>query len=174
MFWIWYADVSRPTRDLDLLSRSTNDIHELSRVMAYAGIIASEEDGVFFDAKSIRSEKILEDADYEGVRMKLEGTLGTSKTALQIDIGFGDVAVPEPIIIDDPAIIDLPAPQLKACTKESASAEKLHAMAFLGCINSRMKDFYDLWFLVNRFDFDGKTIAESIKQTITRRKTDRH
>ena len=104
--------------------------------------------------------------------MKLDGTLGTSKTALQIDIGFGDVVVPESIIIDDPAMIDLPAPQLKACTKECASAEKLHALVFLGCINSRVKDFYDLWFLVNRFDFDGKTIAESIKQTITRRKTD--
>ena len=51
MFWIWYADVSRPTRDLDLLSRVTNDIHELSRVMAYAGIIACEEDGVFLTRK---------------------------------------------------------------------------------------------------------------------------
>jgi len=172
MFRVWDAAVPRPTRDLDLLSSSTNDMNELTRIMASACSVSLEEDGIIFDPKSIRAEKIKEDADYEGVRIKLEGKLGTAKTPLQIDIGFGDVVIPRPLVIDYPTIIDLPTPKLKTYTKESVIAEKLHAMVFLGSINSRMKDFYDVWFLASHFDFEGKTLAEAIKQTFKRRKTD--
>lgn len=172
MFRVWDAAAPRPTRDLDLMSSSTNDMAELSRIMSSACAVSFEEDGIVFDPKSIRAEKIKEDADYEGVRIKLEGKLGTAKTPLQIDIGFGDVVVPKPVVIDYPTIIDLPAPKLKTYTKESVIAEKLHAMVFLGSMNSRMKDFYDVWFLASHFDFEGKTLAEAIKQTFKRRKTD--
>ncbi len=171
MFRIWDKEIPRPTRDIDLLSNKTNDIHELSRIMAQACTVSCEEDGVEFSPQSIRAEKIKEDADYEGVRIKIEGKLGTARTPLQIDIGFGDVVVPNAILIEYPTIIDLPAPKLKTYSKESVIAEKIHAMVFLGSMNSRMKDFYDIWFLVNQFDFESNIISEAIAQTFKRRKT---
>lgn len=172
MFRIWNEETARPTRDLDLLSSDTNDAKELSRIMAQACAVSFEEDGIVFDPKSIKATKIKEDADYEGVRIKLEGRLGTAKTPIQIDIGFGDVVVPRPITIDFPTVIDLPAPRLKTYTKESVIAEKLHAMIFLGSMNSRMKDFYDIWFLASNFDFDGKPLGDAVSKTFKRRKTD--
>jgi hypothetical protein len=172
MFRIWDEEAPRPTRDLDLLSSDTNDSKELSRIMALACEVPFAEDGIVFDPKSMRTSKIKEDADYEGVRIKLEGKLGTAKTPIQIDIGYGDVVVPRPIVIDFPTVIDLPAPRLKTYTKESVIAEKLHAMIFLGNMNSRMKDFYDIWFLASKFDFDGKALSEAVNKTFMRRKTD--
>ena len=172
MFRIWNEETARPTRDLDLLSSDTNDAKELSRIMAQACAVSFEEDGIVFDPKSIKATKIKEDADYEGVRIKLEGRLGTAKTPIQIDIGFGDVVVPRPITIDFPTVIDLPAPRLKTYTKESVIAEKLHAMIFLGSMNSRMKDFYDIWLLASNFDFDGKPLGDAVSKTFKRRKTD--
>ncbi len=172
MFRIWNEETARPTRDLDLLSSDTNDAKELSRIMAQACAVSFEEDGIVFDPKSIKATKIKEDADYEGVRIKLEGRLGTAKTPIQIDIGFADVVVPRPITIDFPTVIDLPAPRLKTYTKESVIAEKLHAMIFLGSMNSRMKDFYDIWFLASNFDFDGKPLGDAVSKTFKRRKTD--
>lgn len=172
MFRIWDDKTPRPTRDLDLLSSDTNDAKELSRIMSLACAVSFDEDGIIFDPKSIKATKIKEDADYEGVRIKLEGKLGTAKTPIQIDIGFGDVVVPRPITIDYPTVIDLPAPHLKTYTKESVIAEKLHAMVFLGSMNSRMKDFYDIWFLVSKFDFDGQSLRDAIGKTFKRRKTD--
>ena len=172
MFRIWNEQAARPTRDLDLLSSDTNDANELSHIMALACAVSFEEDGIVFDPKSIKATKIKEDADYEGVRIKLEGKLGTARTPIQIDIGFGDVVVPQPITIDYPTVIDLPAPRLKTYTKESVIAEKLHAMVFLGSMNSRMKDFYDIYFLSSKFDFDGKSLGDAVSQTFKRRKTD--
>ena len=171
MFRIWDAETPRPTRDLDLLSYDTNDSKELSRIMSLACAVSFDEDGIVFDPKSIKATKIKEDADYEGVRIKLEGKLGTAKTPIQIDIGFGDVVVPHPITIDYPTVIDLPAPRLKTYTKESVIAEKLQAMVFLGSMNSRMKDFYDIWFLASKFDFDGKSLGDAVSKTFKLRKT---
>ena len=90
---------------------------------------------------------------------------------MQVDIGFGDVIFPKPKTINYPAILDFPSPHLKGYTVESVVAEKFEAMIKLGRLNSRMKDFYDLWFLSRRFDFDGATLHKAIHATFARRQT---
>jgi len=73
---------------------------------------------------------------------------------LQIDVGLGDAIVPAPEDLEFPTLLKAPAPKLKACPKKSVVAEKFEAILKLGMANSRMKDFYDLWVLAQRFEFE--------------------
>jgi hypothetical protein len=98
--------------------------------------------------------------------------LGKARIPIQVDIGFGDVVTPKPEEIDFPVLLDLPRPHLRACPRETVVAEKLHAMTILGIINSRMKDFHDLYVLARDFPFDGAVLVKAIKATFKRRKTD--
>jgi hypothetical protein len=91
---------------------------------------------------------------------------------MQIDIGFGDKVHPKPSISSMPTIIELPAPEILCYSKESAIAEKFEAMVKLGEINSRMKDFYDVWLLSRQFDFTGKDLSQAIQLTFNQRQTD--
>jgi hypothetical protein len=70
-----------------------------------------------------------------------------------------------------PAILDFPVPELKGYTMESTIAEKFQAMVKLGVLNSRMKVFYDIWFLSRSFDFKGEILGEVIEKTFEKRKT---
>jgi len=75
-------------------------------------------------------------------------------------------------MLDYPTMLDMPAPSLQGYTRESSIAEKLQAMVKLGILNSRMKDFYDIWVLSRQFDFDGATLSAAIIGTFANRNTD--
>jgi hypothetical protein len=90
---------------------------------------------------------------------------------MQLDIGFGDIVIPSAEPTNYPTLLDLPAPQLRGYSRESTIAEKFEAMIKLGILNSRMKDFFDLWLMSREFDFDGVTLAEAISKTFSTRGT---
>jgi hypothetical protein len=171
MLRVWRAPEIRPTMDIDMLGRTSND--EASIVAQVREIMAVDvvPDGLVFDPPSIQAERITEDADYEGIRIRFRGLLDTARVTLQIDIGFGDIVYPGPEESDLPAMLDFPAPRLLCYSRESAIAEKFEAMVKLGILNSRMKDFYDIWLLSRQFDFDGANLAEAIRLTFERRET---
>jgi hypothetical protein len=75
-------------------------------------------------------------------------------------------------LIDYPTILDFPAPSLRSYPPETVIAEKVETMIFLGRLNSRMKDFYDIWCLAQQLDFDGATLCEAIRRTLEARGTD--
>ncbi len=81
-----------------------------------------------------------EDAEYEGARVRVEPTLAKARIRLQIDIGFGDAIVPATVSLEYPTLLDLPAPVIRAYSKETVIAEKLEALVTLGLLNSRLKD----------------------------------
>ena len=93
------------------------------------------------------------------------------RKSLQFDIGFGDVVVPKPEALEYPTLLEMDPPVIMAYSKESIIAEKFEAMIYLAEINSRMKDFYDIYSLCANFDFDGRVLYEAILQTIIRRET---
>ena len=126
---------------------------------------------MFFDAESVTATRITEGAEYEGVRARVRGSLGNARISLQIDIGFGDVIVPGPSKTVYPALLDFPAPELNGYSKESTIAEKFQAMVKLGVLNTRMKDFYDIWMLSCLFNFKGEILAEAVDKTFANRKT---
>lgn len=171
MFIVWKTPRSRATRDIDFLGRRENSIERLVQVVQDVCRIAVAPDGMIFDADTATGVRIKEDTDYEGVRVTFKGHLGQARTAMQIDVGFGDAVNPKPQTIDYPVMLDMPAPRLKGYPRETVVAEKFQAMVQLGLINTRMKDYYDLWLLARQFNFDGRSLGAALKGTFARRKT---
>jgi hypothetical protein len=170
MFTAWNIPQRRTTLDIDLLARFDNQISSIEQVIKDVCKITVVSDGLVFDPETVRGQRIKEDADYEGVRVKFVGFLERSRIPMQIDIGFGDIVYPRPRIFDYPVILDLPKPHLKGYPLESVVSEKFEAMVKLGLLNSRMKDFYDIWLMMLQFDFDGLNLTEALKRTFEHRK----
>jgi len=171
MLRVWQSPVIRPTMDIDMLGKTSNEVDSICAQIA--DIVSIDiDDGLAFDSDTIRGEVIKEDADYEGVRVRFIGTLDNARVTMQIDIGFGDIVHPDPVETELPTILDSPAPKLLCYSRESAIAEKFEAMVKLGELNSRMKDFYDIWLLSRQFEFDGADLAEAIRLTFENRETE--
>jgi len=139
MFTVWSRLNSRPTMDIDLLGRIDNSLDVIVAAMQDACKSEVENDGMVFDPESVIAVRITEDAEYQGVRVRIQGNLGNARISLQIDIGFGDEVYPHPGKIQYPTLLDFPAPELSGYTMESTIAEKFQAMVKLGLLNSRMK-----------------------------------
>jgi len=133
--------------------------------------IEVKDDGLVFLSSTVRSEKIRDAAEYGGLRVRLEARLDKARIHIQVDVGFGDVIVPGPEERTFPALLEGPAPRIRAYSRESVVAEKLHAAALLGDANSRLKDFYDLFALSALFSFEGPTLTRAIAATFARRRT---
>ena len=172
LFLLWEGEFHRTTRDLDLLAFDSSESARLeAAVREICAIKIDEEDGVVFRPETVRGRAIREDRIHDGVRLTVEAHLGSARLPLQIDIGFGDAIIPTPEIAAFPVLLDLPTPILHVYPKETVVTEKFQAMVELGMINSRMKDFYDLWYLSRHFAFDGATLLQAIKATFERRGT---
>ena len=171
MLRVWRSPELRPTMDIDMLGKTSNEEADIVAQIRNILTVDVETDGLAFDPDSIQAEQITEDADYEGIRIRFLGALGSARINMQIDIGFGDVVYPEPEESDLPTMLNSPAPRLLCYSRESSIAEKLEAMVKLGMLNSRMKDFYDIWLLSRQFDFDGTELAKAIRLTFEQRGT---
>jgi hypothetical protein len=172
MLHVWEAPLARATKDLDFLGRLDNSLENLERVVREVCTADVEPDGIVFDPATVKTERIKEDADYEGVRVRFVGLLGKARVTMQVDVGFGDVVTPGPVDITYPALLDFPAPALSGYPRETVIAEKFQAMVYLRTLNSRMKDFYDVWLLASQFAFDdGTLLAKAIAATFANRET---
>ncbi len=171
LFQIWSPDIHRMTRDLDLLD---SDNHEAAKVVqAIHEVLGAKvpDDGLIFESKSLRWAPIREGQAYHGVRLHIMSKLGNARIPLQVDVGFGDLVIPKPVRTKYPVLLEFPSPNVLAYAKELVVAEKLHAMVVHGMDNSRMKDYYDIWFLSKHFDFSNKRLSKAIQATFKRRKT---
>ncbi len=171
MLHVWDAPLARATKDVDFLGRLDNSLENLARVIREVCTTDVEPDGMLFDPDTVKTERIKEDADYEGVRVRFVGLLGKARAAMQIDVGFGDVVTPGAETITYPALLDFPAAELSGYPRETVVAEKFQAMVYLRTANSRMKDFYDIWLLASQFPFDGKLLAKAVSATFANRET---
>ncbi len=169
MLATWGVSLTRPTKDIDLLGRVSNDIESIVGLVKEVCRQEVQPDGLVFDSTSVQGEQIAEEAEYEGVRVRFQGNLGTARVSMQIDVGFGDAVVPGPVTTDYPTILDLPTPRIRGYTRESVIAEKFHTMVRRGLLNSRMRDFFDVWTLSRQFDFDGGVLAAAVRETFARR-----
>jgi predicted nucleotidyltransferase component of viral defense system len=172
MFRAYGIAITRPTKDIDLLGRSIGPEADLFATIIQEIIEIQCDDGVVFDPSSITISRIKEDADYEGLRVFIEGALDSARKKLQIDIGFGDLITAGPCDMDYPVILDQPAPHLLVYSKETAIAEKFEAIVRLGTVNSRMKDFYDILYLAEHEEFEAQALVAAITTTFTHRSTD--
>lgn len=171
MMTAWGAPATRPTRDIDLLGYVPNQVESLVEIIREVCCQEVEPDALSFDPTTAIGIVIKADADYEGVRVTFRGSLQNMPIPMQIDIGFGDIVFPAPTITEYPVILNHARPKLRGYSRETTVAEKFEAMIKLGLLNSRMKDFFDIWLLSRQFDFDGATLAEAIRKTFSNRGT---
>ncbi|MBY3447490.1 nucleotidyl transferase AbiEii/AbiGii toxin family protein [Rhizobium laguerreae] len=166
----WFDNPHRGTRDLDLLG--FGDPSPDSMLETFREILAQEaDDGVTFDADTLHVDRIREALDYGGLRLRVIASISGARINLTIDIGFGDALEPGVEVLDYPSMLDFPMPRLRAYARETVIAEKFQAMVMLGRVNSRMKDFYDIWILSRSFDFSDDRLARAIAATFDRRET---
>jgi hypothetical protein len=172
LFILWTGEPYRATRDLDLLGFGERDLEALAATFrALCDLPVEEDDGLEFIAESVQVESMRDEEGYPGARVRLQARLAGPRLSVQVDIGFGDAVTPKAEEIEYPALLALPAPRIRAYPRETVVAEKYEAIVSLGMLNSRMKDFYDLWVLASSFPFDGRVLAAAIGATFERRGT---
>ena len=172
LFMVWEPQYQRRTTfDIDLLGFTNNRLENLEDIARTVCEIAVDDDGIQFDMENIRAKRIKEDADYEGVRIRTFALLEKSKVPLQIDIGFGDALVPGAVTATLPTLLDFPAPELQCYHQLTVIAEKFQAMIKLGTLNSRMKDFYDIWNIIQHETIYGLELQKACTATFEHRKT---
>jgi len=172
LFTVWRGFPHRRTRDVDLLGFGDPTPQHVATVFREIISVAAEsDDGVVFDESSVQAEEIKAQDEYVGSRVKLLAHIGAARVPMQIDVGYGDAVTPDPVEKVFPCLLDYPAPLLRCYQPETVIAEKLEAIATLGLTNSRLKDYFDLWFFSQHFDFDGARLSHTIHSSFQRRHT---
>lgn len=173
LFRLWFDLEQRPTRDADFLGFGEADPAHLATVFReiVSVDVGAANDGLAFDAASVRAETIRKEAGYPGVRVEMQASLGKARIRVQCDVGFGDVVTPAPTQQAYPTMLDLPPPVLAVYPLETVVAEKLDAMVKLAGFNSRMKDYFDLWTLMRYDKLDQSLLPAAIRATFARRET---
>lgn len=172
LFTLWTEEPHRPTRDVDFLGYGDASATALRTTFLEICAQPVEEDGIRFDPDSVRVEPIRDDTEYGGMRVTLAGSLGGARVPIQVDLGLGDAVTPDPDEVAYPVLLDGPAPRLLTYPAETVVAEKFQAIVALGIANSRMKDYFDLWVMASRHEFDGPVLTRALKNTFERRHTD--
>jgi len=160
---------ARSTLDIDLLGLVSNTAKSISSFVEVVIKQDVDPDGLEFSASSIEVSDITKDAEYVGCRAKFIGRLGTIVIPMQLDIGFGDSIIPDPIEIATPSLLGYPSGILRGYAVETSIAEKIHAVFQLEMLNSRMKDFYDIWFLSRNVQLDLNILSKAIAGTFNNR-----
>ncbi|MEO8627158.1 MAG: nucleotidyl transferase AbiEii/AbiGii toxin family protein [Betaproteobacteria bacterium] len=171
LFTFWFDEPHRPTRDADFLSFGAPDAERLVETVRRLCVMECD-DGITYDAGSLRVQEIRENARYQGLRVTLSGDLDNARCNVQLDVGYGDVVTPAPVELTYPTLLDeFPAARLRAYPRETVFAEKLEAIAQFGIANSRMKDYFDLLALAREGAMDLPDLSRAIAATFSRRQT---
>ena len=171
LFNLWYAMPHRPTRDVDLLGFGASDLKSIAQTFREIVSVAAA-DGMVFDPASVVVDEIRKNAGYAGARVLVSAELARARCKVQVDIGFGDAVTPGPVHATYPVLLaDFAAPKLRTYPMYTVVAEKLHAMVLLGMTNSRVKDYLDVWILLEREELDITVLATAIAATFKRRAT---
>ncbi|NOX98610.1 MAG: nucleotidyl transferase AbiEii/AbiGii toxin family protein [Verrucomicrobia bacterium] len=171
LFRLWSEEAHRSTRDLDLLGFGDSSEEAIKGIFSEISELSIEpNDGIEWE--EVKTGPIRADMDYGGVRANLLVSLAGARVSLQIDVGFGDVVSPEPQKSEWRSLLDFPSVNLLAYPPETVIAEKLEAAVTLQLSNSRMKDFYDLYWLSQHMSFDRAVLSGAIAATFARRGTE--
>lgn len=160
---------SRVTVDVDFLLRKVpNTPEQLQTVIETIISTPTDNDFVTFEIKDIAPIAVAK--KYAGIGVSLVARIKNTKTPFNIDFGVGDVIVPKQEKRKIPTQLeDFTAPTVNTYSLETTIAEKIDAILSLMEFSSRMKDYYDIYYLANKFDFDGATLTEALRKTFENR-----
>ena len=162
----------RPTRDIDFLGTAAYLQKDIMSVFNAAMSVPFPGDGMLFDPKTLRLSQTQAEANQGGIRITFIGYLGTVRLPMQVDVGFSDELASEALSIEYPIILsDMEVPRLKGYPLESIISEKFHAMIRFADLNSRWKDYYDIYLLLDAFEFESQVLINALKATFSNRPT---
>ena len=171
LYAIFGRSYERATTDVDFLARRISNSNEEMKSVFQSIFSQYVDDAFVFDVDSITVEDITEFKEYQGLHVSFVGYLDRTKIPISIDIGFGDVIYPNAVKMDFPVILDMESPRVNAYSLETSIAEKLEAIIHNGYLNSRYKDFYDIYVLSKRYEFSYEVLRNACIQTFENRKT---
>lgn len=167
---LWTMNVGRFTFDIDFLK--FGEFTESVVLREFTEILGVDaEDGLKFDTADIKSKTIMEDQKYTGLQIRTTGFLGKARIPISIDVAYGEGSVKKGLELDYGSLLDLPTAKIRAHSPESIMSEKFQAIVNLGLLNSRIKDFYDLYTLPRSISIDNDELRNSVKATFAQRET---
>ena len=160
---------SRPTRDMDFLMRHlSNDLEKMDIIITEICSVQTGNDYLTIELQ--KTEHIKLEHKYPGVRVKLVGRIENMRVPFSVDIGIDDLIVPNPVLRNiTTRLPDFEKPQIYTYSLESTIAEKFDAILQFMEMTGRMKDFFDLYYLSGKFDFDGGVLQQAIEATLSHR-----
>lgn len=171
MLKVWDATDHRATMDIDLLAKTSNQIENLHHIISEISKITCEEDAIVFDTQKLILHNTQTTGDYNGISSSFSAILYTTKMPVLIDIGFNDIVIPKPQKIQYPTLLGMPKLALWGYTLETVIAEKLESIVKLALVNTRMKDFYDLWIILRQHEIKRDKLNLAITKVFANRKT---
>lgn len=171
LYAVFDRNFQRATTDVDLLARRiSNSGKEMENV--FRDVFSQDiDDALVFDKESITVKDITEFKEYHGLHVSVVGYLDRTRVPVDIDIGFGDVIYPDAVKMEFPVILDMKSPIVNAYSLESSIAEKLEAIIQNGYLNSRYKDFYDIYVISKKHEFSYDKLRSAVIKTFENRKT---
>lgn len=163
-------DSYRASRDGDLHAVGSDD-PEILRATLEEAAAFDLPDGLHYDLVTVSIQEIRENNQYTGLRAKITAELAGAQIPVQLDLAFGDATIPQPTEIRYRTLLDQPPPSLRGYAIETVIAEKLEAITTLGLINSRLKDYFDLWFITQHLKADQTKLVDALQATFERRGT---
>ena len=160
---------SRVTVDVDFLLRQMpNTPEQLKTVLEEIIAISTGNDFITFEIKDVAPIAVAK--KYAGIGAAIVAHIKNTRTPFSIDFGVGDVVVPEQEKRRIPTqLSDFDAPIVNTYSLETTIAEKIDAILSLMEFSSRMKDYYDIYYIANKFNFDGEVLTEALKRTFSNR-----
>ena len=171
LYMLFQGEFARSTRDIDLLAKNMpNSVDDMREV--FYNIFSIEcDDALRYDLDTLEVKKITEFKEYHGVNIFIMTYLDRTRVPVSIDIGFGDIIYPDRVKMEFPVLLDMEIPEIYTYSIVSVISEKFEAIVSLGNANSRYKDFYDIYILADRYDFDMDELKEAVKETFEHRGT---
>ena len=160
---------SRVTMDIDfLLQRLPNTPQQLKTVIEEIILTDTGNDYISFEVRNIQPIAVTK--KYAGITASLMAKIKNTKTPINIDFGVGDVIIPrqEKRAIP-PQLAEFEKPVVNTYSLETTIAEKIDAILDLMEYSSRMKDYYDIYYLSKHFEFDSEILSEAMRKTFANR-----
>ncbi len=171
LYALYEKNYPRSTTDIDLRADKISGDEKAIKTVFEKIFSLQFDDGLEYDLETLSTKQITKQDEYKGINISVTALLGNIKIPVSIDIGFGDVIVPDRMKIDFPVLLDFGIPHIYSYSIESTLAEKFEAIVSLGLANTRFKDFYDIYVLLQSKNIDDEVLKQAFVQTFANRNT---
>jgi predicted nucleotidyltransferase component of viral defense system len=169
VFAVWLGPLCRVTRDADVEAIGRFDPETLVSIFKEICALEYREDAVEFLLDTVTWEEIKKEDKYPGVRIVFKASIGGARVNLQFDVGFGDSIYPTAEKESFPVLLGHDKPILRVYPKYTVIAEKFSTMVARDMLNSRVKDYFDIWLISESFDLEEQVLRQAIERTFNRR-----